>query len=130
METNKLTAEELFLKKYGNKITASESWVIRFAEEFAELKTTGIKTEISTCECGRQYPLEYYSADDEGCEYCPKCLREVYEEEIERINSALKAAKSLFENQEKEIQFLRGQRSELKQAFNDLYMQLISLKSK
>ena len=28
------TAEELFLEKYGNKITASESWVIRFAEEY------------------------------------------------------------------------------------------------
>ena len=28
-------AEDLFLKKYGNKITASESWVIRFAAEFA-----------------------------------------------------------------------------------------------
>jgi hypothetical protein len=33
-----MTAEELFLKNYGNKITASESWVIRFAEEYATLK--------------------------------------------------------------------------------------------
>ena len=32
-----MTAEELFLSKYGNKITASESWVIRFAEEYAEI---------------------------------------------------------------------------------------------
>ena len=31
------TAEALFLEKYGNKITASESWVIRFAEEYSKL---------------------------------------------------------------------------------------------
>ncbi len=30
------TAADLFLEKYGNKITASDSWVIRFAEEHAE----------------------------------------------------------------------------------------------
>jgi hypothetical protein len=36
--TDKITtAELLFLEKYGNKITASESWVIRFAEEYAKL---------------------------------------------------------------------------------------------
>lgn len=28
-------AEKLFLKKYGNKISATESWVIRFAVDFA-----------------------------------------------------------------------------------------------
>lgn len=32
-----MKAEDLFLKKYGNKITASESWVIRFAEEYAKI---------------------------------------------------------------------------------------------
>lgn len=39
MQKNELEklAEDLFLKKYGNKITASESWVIRFAAEFATL---------------------------------------------------------------------------------------------
>lgn len=31
----KSKAEELFLSKYGNKITASESWVIRYAIDFA-----------------------------------------------------------------------------------------------
>ena len=35
-----MTAEELFLQKYGNKITAAESWVIRFAEEFAGITST------------------------------------------------------------------------------------------
>lgn len=29
--------EKLFLSKYGNKITASESWVIRFAEECVKM---------------------------------------------------------------------------------------------
>ena len=37
-----MNAEELFLQKYGNKITASESWVIRFAEEYAKLKTDAV----------------------------------------------------------------------------------------
>lgn len=35
---SKMNAEEFFLQKYGNRITASESWVIRFAEEYAKLK--------------------------------------------------------------------------------------------
>jgi len=29
-------AEKYFLEKYGNQITASESWVIRFATEFGQ----------------------------------------------------------------------------------------------
>jgi hypothetical protein len=37
-----MNAEELFLHKYGNKITASESWVIRFAEEYAKLKVDAV----------------------------------------------------------------------------------------
>lgn len=37
-----MNAEELFLQKYGNKITASESWVIRFAEEYAKLKVDAV----------------------------------------------------------------------------------------
>jgi hypothetical protein len=32
------TAEEYFLSKFGNKITATESWVIVFAEEYAKLR--------------------------------------------------------------------------------------------
>lgn len=31
-----MKAEEFFEKKFGNKITASESWVIRLMEEYAE----------------------------------------------------------------------------------------------
>ena len=31
-----MTAEELFLQKFGNKLTSNESWVIRFAEEYAQ----------------------------------------------------------------------------------------------
>ncbi len=38
--------EELFLKKYGNKITASESWVIRFAEGCVKLSEQLIKEEV------------------------------------------------------------------------------------
>ena len=32
-----MTAEELFLEKFGNKLP-QESWVIKFAEEYAEMK--------------------------------------------------------------------------------------------
>ncbi len=43
-----MNAEELFLEKYGNKITASESWVIRFAEEYAALKVKEAQSEQPT----------------------------------------------------------------------------------
>jgi hypothetical protein len=33
-----MNAEELFLKKFGNKMSAMESWVIRFAEDYAVMK--------------------------------------------------------------------------------------------
>lgn len=53
-----MNAEELFLQKYGNKITASESWVIRFAEEYAKLKVDAvlrqpdvIKSVCPKCAC-------------------------------------------------------------------------------
>ena len=39
-------AEELFLKKYGNKITANESWVIRFAEEYANQECESLRKEL------------------------------------------------------------------------------------
>lgn len=39
------TAEDYFEKKFGNKITASESWVIRFAEEYAEQFKGGYSKE-------------------------------------------------------------------------------------
>lgn len=45
--TEQITAEKLFLSKYGNKITASESWVIRFAEEYAEEKTKELQERLS-----------------------------------------------------------------------------------
>ena len=32
-----MTASEYFKQKFGNKLEASDSWVIRFAEEFAEI---------------------------------------------------------------------------------------------
>ena len=32
-----MTAEEYFLKKYGNKITANDSWVIKLAKEYIQL---------------------------------------------------------------------------------------------
>jgi hypothetical protein len=35
-----MTAEELFLEKFGNKLP-QESWVIKFAEEYAEMKVAG-----------------------------------------------------------------------------------------
>lgn len=38
-----MKAEDLFLKKYGNKITPAESWVIRFAEEYADLKNAWLR---------------------------------------------------------------------------------------
>lgn len=38
-----MKAEELFLKKYRNKISAMDSWVIRFAEEYASLKTKALE---------------------------------------------------------------------------------------
>ena len=38
-ENETLKAKDLFLKKYGNKITPAESWIIRFAEEYAEIKS-------------------------------------------------------------------------------------------
>ncbi len=39
--------EELFLKKYGNKITASESWVIRFAEECVKQSKETVLVEVN-----------------------------------------------------------------------------------
>ena len=36
METTP-TAEQLFLQKFGNKLSSNESWVIRFADEYASL---------------------------------------------------------------------------------------------
>jgi hypothetical protein len=33
-----MNAEDLFLKKFGNKMSAMESWVIRFAEDYAKIK--------------------------------------------------------------------------------------------
>ena len=41
-----MTATKLFLEKYGNKITASESWVIRFAEEYAKQEVNKIKRKV------------------------------------------------------------------------------------
>lgn len=37
-----MSAEDFFLQKYGNKITASESWVIRFADEYAKIKIDNV----------------------------------------------------------------------------------------
>lgn len=55
-----MTAEELFLKKYGNKITASESWVIRFAEEYGSLKASEVANKnfgnvpVISCACPKE----------------------------------------------------------------------------
>lgn len=45
-----MTAEEYFLSKFGNKITATESWVIVFAEEYATQKTKDLKLKLWECE--------------------------------------------------------------------------------
>lgn len=52
------TAEELFLEKFGNKITASESWVIRFAEEYANQ----LHSEVKPVQSGEV--IKYYSDGD------------------------------------------------------------------
>lgn len=38
-----ITAELFFFQKFGNKITASESWVIRFTNEYATIKTKALE---------------------------------------------------------------------------------------
>ncbi len=43
----KLTEVEAFFKsKYGNELKASDSWVLRFAEEYAQFKTEELKKEV------------------------------------------------------------------------------------
>lgn len=64
-----MNAEELFLKKYGNKITAAESWVIRFAEEYAQSQTEALKKEIEELKADaleRYKKAENYIANAEG----------------------------------------------------------------
>jgi hypothetical protein len=52
-----MNAEDLFLKKYGNKITASESWVIRFSEDYCKLKVDGILSQklLTTKRCAKRF---------------------------------------------------------------------------
>jgi hypothetical protein len=37
-KTTELTAEKYFEEKFGNQLKATDSWVVRFAEEYAEKK--------------------------------------------------------------------------------------------
>lgn len=66
-----MNAEELFLQKYGNKITSSESWVIRFAEEYAQLKADAVLRQPdvikSVCDRCEGKPE---SADNVLCDDC------------------------------------------------------------
>lgn len=49
MKTAETIAEEIFLKKYGNNITASESWVIRFTAEVAKEYASQAIDEAAKC---------------------------------------------------------------------------------
>ena len=58
-----MDAEQLFLQKYGNRIIASESWVIRFAEEYAAIfceEQRGSDRHFTTIELECQ-EADYYS---------------------------------------------------------------------
>ncbi len=68
-----MNAEELFLQKYGNKITASESWVIRFAEEYAKLKVDAVlrQPDVIKSVCDSFVVRHKYSSDA-TCEICGK----------------------------------------------------------
>lgn len=59
-----MKAEELFLKKYSNKLSAVDSWVIRFADEYAKIvaeKAFEAGRELGTFECGESMETLNYS---------------------------------------------------------------------
>jgi hypothetical protein len=68
-----MTAEELFLEKYGNKITAGESWVIRFAEEYAKIKLNEVLPQAAV---SGSLPLPYLCPACDG--ECKEHLEPVY----------------------------------------------------
>lgn len=93
-----MTAEELFLKKYGNEITAKDSWVIRFANEYAEslareraveFVLSEKKTAEEICKCGHH---KTYHDNGEciklSC-YCKEFVDDTPLNLIERIDDLL-----------------------------------------
>ncbi len=77
-----MNAEELFLQKYGNKITASESWVIRFAEEYAKLKTDAVLPQADVrgqliAFLRQQTKLHYVSIYENDFEFADKILKAI-----------------------------------------------------
>lgn len=65
-----MNAEELFLQKYGNKITASESWVIRFAEEYAKLKVDAVLRQPDVIKSVCVDCKDEFEAQTERCYAC------------------------------------------------------------
>lgn len=54
------TAEDLFLEKYGNKITASDSWVLRFAIDYAQYHVTeALKEKVKAIKKKREEDSSY-----------------------------------------------------------------------